>query len=142
VIDAAGGHPRALDSVSGASENRRERSGERRLETARGAEEADSNLAQSEPVSNPASNQGALNSTSTAPTSAPAATTEQSQSNTQSVKVVMRIENGRVTQATVGSGGAGSEAVESLALRIARQRRYPAGVNKQETLMIKVDKPR
>ena len=60
----------------------------------------------------------------------------------QTVKVVMRIENGRVVQATIGDRRAGSEAYESLALRIARQRRYPAGVNKQETLVMKVDGPK
>lgn len=60
----------------------------------------------------------------------------------QSVKVVMRIENGRVVQATVGDRRPGSEAFEALALRIARQRRYPAGVSKQETFVMKVDGPK
>ena len=54
----------------------------------------------------------------------------------------MRIENGRVVQATVGDRRPGAEAYEALALRIARQRRYPAGTSKQETLLMKVDGPR
>lgn len=70
---------------------------------------------------------------------APADDTKQSATSGQTVKVVMKIENGRVVQATVGDRRPGSEAYESLALRIARQRRYPAGVNKQETLLMKVD---
>lgn len=67
---------------------------------------------------------------------------QQSATSGQTVKVVMKIENGRVVQATVGDRRPGAEAYEALALRIARQRRYPAGVNKQETLLMKVDGPK
>ena len=73
---------------------------------------------------------------------APVVDPKQAASSGQTVKVVMRIENGRVVQATVGDRRAGAEAYESLALRIARQRRYPAGVNKQETFVMKVDRPK
>jgi len=68
--------------------------------------------------------------------------TKQPATNGQTVKVVMRIENGRVVQATVGDRRPGAEAYEALALRIARQRRYPAGTSKQETLLMKVDGPK
>ncbi len=94
--------------------------------------------------------QTAVPSSTTQPTSlelktndaASTANAKQAASANQTVKVVMKIENGRVVQATVGERRPGSEAYESLALRIARQRRYPAGVNKQETLLMKVDGPK
>ncbi len=83
----------------------------------------------------------AKSETSKSETTRPA-NTKQSVSTPQTVKVIMRIENGRVVQATIGDRKPNSEAYESLALRIARQRRYPPGVNKQETMLMKVDGPK
>lgn len=58
--------------------------------------------------------------------------------NTQSVKVVLQIESGRVSQASIANHRTGMDAYEALALRIARQRRYPSKVAGQETVVIKV----
>jgi len=58
--------------------------------------------------------------------------------NTDSVKVILQIENGRVVQASIGNHRSGLDAYETLALRIARQRRYSSKVAGQETVMIKV----
>jgi hypothetical protein len=58
--------------------------------------------------------------------------------NTDSVKVILQIENGRVVQASIGNHRSGLDAYETLALRIARQRRYSIKVAGQETVMIKV----
>jgi hypothetical protein len=59
-------------------------------------------------------------------------------SKTQSVKVILRIENGRVAQASIANPRPGMNAYEALALRIARQRRYPPKAAGPETVMIKV----
>lgn len=56
----------------------------------------------------------------------------------QSVKVVLRIENGRVAQASIANPQPGMNRYEALALRIARQRRYPAKSTGPETVVIKV----
>jgi hypothetical protein len=56
----------------------------------------------------------------------------------QSVKVILRIENGRVAQASIANPRPGMDAYEALALRIARQRRYPPKAAGPETVMIKV----
>ena len=56
----------------------------------------------------------------------------------QSVKVVLRIENGRVAQASIANPHPGMNQYEALALRIARQRRYPAKATGPETVVIKV----
>ena len=58
--------------------------------------------------------------------------------NIDSVKVILQIENGRVVQASIGNHRSGLDAYETLALRIARQRRYSSKVAGQETVMIKV----
>lgn len=62
--------------------------------------------------------------------------------NSQAVKVVMQIESGRVSQASIANHRPGMEAYEALALRIARQRRYPAGAAGQETVLIRVNQPK
>ena len=56
----------------------------------------------------------------------------------QLVDVVMQIENGRVLQAAVSNHKSGMDGYESMALRIARQRRYSATTTGQETIRIKV----
>jgi Domain of unknown function (DUF4388) len=60
----------------------------------------------------------------------------------RAVKVVLQIENGRVTQASIGNHKPGMDAYEALALRIARQRRYPTKSAGQQTIMISVDQPK
>ena len=61
---------------------------------------------------------------------------------THSVKVVLRIEGGRVAQASIANHRSGMEAYEALALRIARQRRYPDKGTSQEMVTIKVNAPK
>lgn len=59
-----------------------------------------------------------------------------------SVKVVLHIEGGRVAQASIANHRSGMEAYEALALRIARQRRYPSKGATQEMVTIKVNPPK
>ena len=56
----------------------------------------------------------------------------------QSIRVVMQIENGRVLKASIANPRPGMDSYEALALRIARQRRYPATVTGGETVTISV----
>ena len=56
----------------------------------------------------------------------------------QPVKVVMQIENGRVLKASIANHKPGMDNYEALALRIARQRRYPATMTGGETVTISV----
>ena len=58
----------------------------------------------------------------------------------QSIKVVMQIENGRVLKASIANPKPGMDSYEALALRIARQRRYSPTVNGGETVTINVNK--
>jgi len=58
----------------------------------------------------------------------------------QSIKVVMQIENGRVLKASIANPKAGRDSYEALALRIARQRRYPTTLTGGETVTINVNK--
>ncbi|HEX8495395.1 MAG TPA: DUF4388 domain-containing protein [Pyrinomonadaceae bacterium] len=62
--------------------------------------------------------------------------------NAQTVKVVVRIEDGRVKQAFVAEHRAGAEAYEALALRIARGRRYPATASGEDTVLLKINSPK
>ena len=64
-----------------------------------------------------------------------------SPSNAQWVDVVMHVENGRVLQAAIANHKSGVDGYEALALRIARQRRYPANATGQETVRIRVTRP-
>ncbi len=56
----------------------------------------------------------------------------------QSVSVNMKIENGRVLQASIANHVSGMDAYEALALRIARQRRYPVKASGQQTIVVAV----
>src|SRR5882724_2136915 len=56
----------------------------------------------------------------------------------ESITVVMEIQNGRVTFASVPNHRPGMEAYEASALRLARQRRYPASKNGQESVVMRV----
>ena len=58
----------------------------------------------------------------------------------QSIKVVMQIENGRVLKASIANPKLGMDSYEALALRIARQRRYPATANGGQTVTINVSR--
>ena len=53
-----------------------------------------------------------------------------------SIKVVMQIENGRVLKASIANPRPGMDSYEALALRIARQRRYPATTTGGQTVTI------
>ena len=59
----------------------------------------------------------------------------------QSIKVGVRVDAGRVTQAFVEEHRPGMEAYEALALRIARARRYAATVSGQENVLVKINAP-
>lgn len=58
--------------------------------------------------------------------------------NTEPIKVVMQVENGRVLKASIANPKPGMESYEAMALRIARQRRYAPTVNGGETVTITV----
>ena len=53
----------------------------------------------------------------------------------------MQIENGRVLKASIANHKPGMDSYEALALRIARQRRYPATTSGGETVTISVSRP-
>ncbi|HEX6718909.1 MAG TPA: DUF4388 domain-containing protein [Pyrinomonadaceae bacterium] len=55
-----------------------------------------------------------------------------------SIKVVMQIENGRVLKASIANHKPGMDGYEAMALRIARQRRYPTTQTGGETVTINV----
>lgn len=58
----------------------------------------------------------------------------------QPIRVVMQIENGRVLKASVANHKPGRDSYEALALRIARQRRYPPNKTGGDTITINVGK--
>jgi len=58
----------------------------------------------------------------------------------QPIRVVMQIENGRVLKASIANHKPGMDNYEALALRIARQRRYPTTSSGGETVTINVNK--
>jgi hypothetical protein len=64
--------------------------------------------------------------------------TEKTDKKTEPIKVTMEIENGRVLKASIANHTPGRESYEALALRIARQRRYPATANGGQTVTITV----
>lgn len=68
--------------------------------------------------------------------------TNEATAEVHSVKVVLQIEGGRISQASIANHRSGMEAYEALALRIARQRRYPAKGATQEMVTIKVTPPK
>jgi len=58
----------------------------------------------------------------------------------QAIKVVMQIENGRVLKASIANPKPGMDSYEAMALRIARQRRYPSTVTGGGTVTINVNR--
>lgn len=65
---------------------------------------------------------------------------EAKQQGPQAIKVVMQIENGRVLKASIANPKPGMDSYEALALRIARQRRFPATTSGAETVTISVNR--
>jgi hypothetical protein len=59
----------------------------------------------------------------------------------QSIKVVVRVEKGRVSEAFVEEHRSGMEAYEALALRIARGRRYSPTTSGRGTVSVKIYSP-
>lgn len=68
----------------------------------------------------------------------PEKTDKTDKTDSQSIRVVMQVENGRVLKASIANPKPGMESYEALALRIARQRRYAPKVNGGETVTITV----
>ena len=93
-----------------------------------------------EPKDQPDSSSGALRPASGG-SSEQAKTPQNSVASTQSVKVIMQIENGRVLKASIENPRPGMDSYERLALRIAKQRRYPTKVTGQESVQISVARP-
>jgi hypothetical protein len=54
------------------------------------------------------------------------------------VAVQLTIQDGRIAEAHIGNRQPGAEAFEATALHIARQRRYPPGTSRTETLVVRV----
>jgi hypothetical protein len=59
----------------------------------------------------------------------------------QTIPVVLQIENGRVSRASLPNRRPGMEGYEAAALRIARQRRYSKAGKHTETIVVKVTQP-
>ena len=66
---------------------------------------------------------------------------KESASNIELVKVIMRVEKGRVIQASIANHRSGMDAYEATALRIARERRYGSATAGQESITIRVTQP-
>lgn len=71
---------------------------------------------------------------------APAVEVKEPEQGSQSIRVVMQIENGRVLKASIANPKPGMDSYEALALRIARQRRFSATTSGAETVTISVNK--
>jgi len=74
------------------------------------------------------------------PVKEPAPAPQPEPQTSQSIKVVMQIENGRVLKASIANPKPGMDSYEALALRIARQRRYSASTNGGQTVTINVNR--
>lgn len=68
--------------------------------------------------------------------------TKMAVSASKEISVVIKIEDGHVAEAYVKNRQPGSEAFESTALRLARQRRYPQDAVRTETIILKVARER
>jgi hypothetical protein len=60
------------------------------------------------------------------------------ESTSKTIVVVVHVEDGRVTEAWVKDSRKGLEAYEATAIRLARQRRYPAGASRTESVPVSV----
>ena len=56
----------------------------------------------------------------------------------QDITVVLEVQNGRITFASVKNHRRGMEAYEGSALRLVRGRRYPADKNGQESVVVRI----
>jgi hypothetical protein len=54
------------------------------------------------------------------------------------IAIQLTIQDGHVAEAQVGNRQPGAEAFEATALHIARQRRYPPGISRTETVVVRV----
>jgi len=61
--------------------------------------------------------------------------------NARTIKVIVQVDKGRVMQAFVAEPRPGMDAVEALALRIARERRYPKSSSGQDAVLVKINSP-
>lgn len=62
--------------------------------------------------------------------------------NAQTVRVTVRVENGRVAQAFIAEPRPGLEAYEAMALKVVRGRRYPANATGQDTVLVRINAPK
>jgi glucose/arabinose dehydrogenase len=67
---------------------------------------------------------------------------EPTKSSSQTIAVVVEINEGHVTEAYVKTPQHGMAAYEATALRLARQRRFPKGTNRRETINLQVTRER
>ena len=70
------------------------------------------------------------------------ASTEPEKMSSQTIAVVVEINEGHVTEAYVKTPQHGMAAYEATALRLARQRRFPKGTNRRETINLQVTRER
>ena len=86
------------------------------------------------------SKQEEKSNTDTVAETKPAETVKEAEPSAQPIRVVMQIENGRVLKASIANPKPGMDSYEALALRIARQRRFPTTMNGGETITINVNR--
>ena len=67
---------------------------------------------------------------------------ESRSANAHTVRVRVEVERGRVARSFVEEHRPGLEAYETLALKIARQRRYAESANGQDTVLVQINEPR
>jgi len=91
--------------------------------------------------SQPDSSSEPLAQTASGSSSEAAGAPANSAASTQSIKIIMQVENGRVLKAAIANHKPGMDSYEGLALRIAKQRRYPVTVTGQESVQITVARP-
>lgn len=103
------------------------------VETAADASESTTSAspAKAQPVAEEAVSVPAKSAESPAPT-------EPAQAASQTIAVVVEINEGHVTEAYVKTPQHGMAAYEATALRLARQRRFPKGTNRRETINLQV----
>jgi hypothetical protein len=64
---------------------------------------------------------------------------EEAGANARIVRVTVRVEQGRVTQASIENHQPGSEAYEAMALKVARERHYAPSASGQETIPVRIN---
>jgi hypothetical protein len=96
------------------------------------------------PLTTPAKAQPAAEETVSVPAKSAQspAPTEPDRVLSQTIAVVVEINEGHVTEAYVKTPQHGMAAYEATALRLARQRRFPKGTNRRETINLQVTRER